>query len=258
MATTLQTRDIDMEADDWTLAPLVVFIVLYSLYHGVLTYYISEPLENQTTPIVVWSVLLYLLAMFIMFNIRYRQMVPTGERTGAGLGSVDVDEEGLPRSDVAAGGTALGQGLIYLGIISVYFFAVALIILRKTNKLKGGLTGGGKFKTFLETFRLQGEQTGSLLTIMIIITLVGSINSLILYFKNLSVNDNYPYLKSFMGSHIFNHRAPLLTLALTSDILIHSFPPDFNVGSILSIVLNINCLFQVSMSLYLTQLCVSS
>ena len=61
----------------------------------------------------------------------------------------------------------------------------------------------GKFKTFLETFRLQGEQTGSLLTIMIIITLVGSINSLILYFKNLSVNDNYPYLKSFMGSQIF-------------------------------------------------------
>ena len=194
MATTLQTRDIDMEADDWTLAPLVVFIVLYSLYHGVLTYYI--------------------LAMFIMFNIRYRQMVPTGERTGAGLGSVDVDEEGLPRSDVAAGGTALGQGLIYLGIISVYFFAVALIILRKTNKLKGGLTGGGKFKTFLETFRLQGEQTGSLLTIMIIITLVGSINSLILYFKNLSVNDNYPYLKSFMGSQIFVFFGTIFTLIL--------------------------------------------
>ncbi len=209
MATTLQTRDIDMEADDWTLAPLVVFIVLYSLYHGVLTYFISKPLENQTTPIVVWSVLLYLLAMFIMFNIRYRQMAPKGERTGAGL---DTQDTGTAYQ--ASSGVALGQGLIYLGIISVYFFAVALIILRKTNRLKGGLAGGGKLLTFLETFRLQGEQTGSLLTIMIIITLVGSINSLILYFKNLSVNDNYPYLKSFMGSQIFVFFGTIFTLIL--------------------------------------------
>ena len=210
MATTLQTRDIDMEADDWTLAPLVVFIVLYSLYHGVLTYFISKPLENQTTPIVVWSVLLYLLAIFIMFNIRYRQMAPKGERTGAGL----EEEEDTGTAYQASSGVALGQGLIYLGIISVYFFAVALIILRKTNRLKGGLVGGGKLLTFLETFRLQGEQTGSLLTIMIIITLVGSINSLILYFKNLSVNDNYPYLKSFMGSQIFVFFGTIFTLIL--------------------------------------------
>ena len=217
MATTLQTRDIDMAADDWSLAPLVIFIVLYSLYHGVLTYFISKPLENQTTPIVVWSVLLYLLAIFIMFNIRYRQMAPKGERTGAGLeAEEDIDpvtEEGRTAYK-ASSGVALGQGLIYLGIISVYFFAVALIILRKTNRLKGGLAGGGKLLTFLETFRLQGEQTGSLLTIMIIITLVGSINSLILYFKNLSVNDNYPYLKSFMGSQIFVFFGTIFTLIL--------------------------------------------
>ena len=49
---------------------------------------------------------------------------------------------------------------------------------------------------------------------MIIITLVGSINSLILYFKNLSVNDNYPYLKSFMGSQIFVFFGTIFTLIL--------------------------------------------
>ena len=37
---------------------------------------------------------------------------------------------------------------------------------------------------------------------------------LILYFKNLSVNDNYPYLKSFMGSQIFVFFGTIFTLIL--------------------------------------------
>ena len=225
---------LDVSEEDWSLVPMIVLIVLYIIIHLFFTYKLIKNLNNvqNKSPIFIWSILIMILVIFVQFNIRYRQMTPVNEKVQPVSGEGYDPQSPAGEITKPTGWMALAQGLIYIGLVLLYFFLVILIILKKTGSpIMSGGGFGDRFEEFINSISLNPgtPQSGTLLTIMIIMILVNSIHSLILYFKNLSQNDNYPYLKSYIGSQVVVFIGAILT-GLLFLILQISDSNIFNIG----------------------------
>ena len=128
--------ELDVSKEDWSkIVPMVVLVVLYiystlDFTYGLIKKFKKPNVQNKL-PILIWSFLIMILVLFVQFNIRYRQMTPVDEQVQPVTGKEYDPSNPAGQIRKPTGWMALAQGMIYIGLVLLYFFLVILIILKK-------------------------------------------------------------------------------------------------------------------------------